>query len=781
MKTRKYHFLKIGALLLTAALLAVVGFSSGAIAAPGAAPSEKIQGAPMAALPEATCTLVDTTRTCELWALEGNLTTPDPDGVSIPVWGFADSAAGAAQVPGPVIRANAGETLEIVLHNEVDGEIVALAFPGQELIPDLEGVPLGGTATYSFAVNQTGTFLYEAGLTERGARQVAMGLFGPLVVDPAPAADQELLLVFSELDPAFNADPLNFSMFHYQPKYWLINGQAWPDTGYIDVAADSTLLLRYLNAGVEHRTVGLLGLDQQVLAADGEALPFPRGAVAEPLAPGETKEALVDVLTAPDGTLYPLYNASLHQHNNNQRLTDTRAAFGGMLTFLRVAGEPPPTGAGPVASNVTVVPQKTNGTVDVTFSASLSDPDGVAAAEYFVDAVGAVGSGTPVTPDGTGYVEVIFTPTDLAAWTSGEHILYIRGQDALGNWGQVGSAVLYLDKTGPSISGMGLNPNPTNGSVDVALSATADDRATGNSNVIEARYSLDNGLSWVAMNLSATGTSVKALTATILAADVAALGEGVHPVVVQALDDLGNWTNPPASTNLTVDTTGPEVPAVSLNPTVLDFTQPNVPVSIRLTATVQDVMSTLVNAEGFIKTVGTPGTGFALYPSDGLFDEPVEDVYYDIPSSAFASYLSGDYQVFVSGKDKAGNWSPVPGSATITIVSDVLDTAGPYVSNLALSPNPTGGATSVTLTALATDVNLMSNVVGAEYWIGTKKNAAHVAMSATDGAFDSANEWVQATIEIARNMKAGTYLISVRARDAAGNWGPVQTIDLIVE
>ena len=44
---------------------------------------------------------------------------------------------------------------------------------------------------------------------------------------------------------------------------------------------------------------------------NGEALVYPRGAVAEPLAPGETKEALVSVPLVDSGTLYPLYNGSL--------------------------------------------------------------------------------------------------------------------------------------------------------------------------------------------------------------------------------------------------------------------------------------------------------------------------------------------------------------------------------------------------------------------------------------------------------------------------------------
>ncbi|MEJ2210852.1 MAG: hypothetical protein P8129_17695, partial [Anaerolineae bacterium] len=67
------------------------------------------QGGTVTALPPETCTLVNTTRTCELWATTGTLTMPDS--AVIPVWGFTDVSGGAAQVPGPVIVANAGETL----------------------------------------------------------------------------------------------------------------------------------------------------------------------------------------------------------------------------------------------------------------------------------------------------------------------------------------------------------------------------------------------------------------------------------------------------------------------------------------------------------------------------------------------------------------------------------------------------------------------------------------------------------------------------------------------
>jgi FtsP/CotA-like multicopper oxidase with cupredoxin domain len=397
MKTRKRTFLMISALLVA---IAAVGFSAWAAAAPGAAPSAQIPGAAMDPLPEVTCSLVGTTRTCDLWALPGSLSMPG--GVLLPVWGFADSALGPALVPGPVIRASEGETLTVVLHNEIPGQDVSLAFPGQEgLIPDMTGVASGLTKTFTVTVNVSGTFLYEAGMTPGGGRQVAMGLAGPLIVDGGtPTWDQEVVLVFNEFDPAFNINPSGFSMNRFRAKYWAINGQAYPDTGWIEVAAGSTVLMRYLNAGVADHTLGMLGVDQSVIAVDGIAMPFPQGAIAPAIAPGQTLDALVVV---PSGvvsdTLYPLYNASLHQHNNNQRLADTRVAFGGMLTYLKVTTGVAGGGVGPVASNVAVTPQKTNGTEDVILSATLTDPDLVAAYETFVDNVGAPGTGTIVPVD----------------------------------------------------------------------------------------------------------------------------------------------------------------------------------------------------------------------------------------------------------------------------------------------------------------------------------------------------------------------------------------------
>ena len=67
-------------------------------------------------------------------------------------------------------------------------------------------------------------------------------------------------------------------------------------------------------------------------------------------------------------------------------------------------------------------------------------------AEYFVDAIGADGTGTAMTgPFGspTASVSATLSTAQLATLSSGNHTIYVHGQDANG-WGAVASAVFVL-------------------------------------------------------------------------------------------------------------------------------------------------------------------------------------------------------------------------------------------------------------------------------------------------------------------------------------------------
>ncbi len=195
--------------------------------------------------------------------------------------------------------------------------------------------------------------MYQAGLTVNGPKQAAMGMYGALVVYPATsgqaytptatntdtAFDSEALLVLSEIDPALNADPGAFDMQDYAPKYWLINGKSYPDTAPIQAPPGSKVLLRYANAGFEEHSMGLLGMDQSIIAANGFLSPFAHGAVAETVPPASTMDAII-TMPATVGEQHPLYDANQHIDNNGAA---SASGFGGMMTFITVtpAGPPP--------------------------------------------------------------------------------------------------------------------------------------------------------------------------------------------------------------------------------------------------------------------------------------------------------------------------------------------------------------------------------------------------------------------------------------------------------
>jgi hypothetical protein len=84
-----------------------------------------------------------------------------------------------------------------------------------------------------------------------------------------------------------------------------------------------------------------------------------------------------------------------------------------------------------------------------------------------------------------------------------------------------------------------------------------------------------------------------------------------------------------------------------------------------------------------------------------------------------------------------------------------------------LSPNPTNGAAAVTLTASASDS--ASAIARVEWFIGTDPGAGNGTVMS--GGTASIN---------VSTLAAGTYVVTVRARDAAGNWSTNATANLTV-
>lgn len=728
------------------------------------------------------CARTGTTVSCEFWATSGSLPLP---GGNVDVMGYSDTAAGAPLLPGPAIVAEAGDTVAVTLHNALAGQSTGLLFQEQAIGTDTGGAAPGATKTYSFIASHPGTYLYEASpfvpTTGGGGSQyqAAMGMFGALVVRPATAGraydtaasayDAEHLVVVGELDKEMTAaNAHGFDMRKFAPDYFLINGKVSPSTDALAAAAREKVLLRIVNGGIMAHSIGLLGVDQTVVGEDGNPLPNPRHVVAETVASGQTSDVVVDLPADASGK-YALYDAGMAFNNASA------SGMGGMVTFLDVApsGTPPDT-FGPGTTSVALA--------GTTLTAETSDAATggatVTEAEYFVDAVGTSGSGTPMT--GTFGAPAVSVSATIPGLTPGSHALYVHSRDGLGNWGPV-SSVLHTtaDATGPLTRSLGLSPSPTNGSRPVALTATGDDKGRGGSDVVGGEYAIDAGAP-VAIAPTTTGP-VAALDTTIPAATVAALAEGVHTVSVRSRDSAGNW-GAPATRDLLVDKTGPTATQARVSPALTNGrTGVNTSVSaVRVTVKVTDqpangVASDIQRAEGFLAGGGADGQGFPLVPSDGVADSGTEAMHADIPLTTVASLPQGTHTLRLHGRDVAGNWGPQ------TTTDVVVDRTGPAVTNLTASPDPTNtAATNNTTFALtATAIDNLTAVSHAEWFAGADPGEGHGTPVAVAGGPGSGN--LSATVDfMALGWPDGDRVISMRARDAAGNWGAPATLTVAI-
>ncbi|MCV2393291.1 multicopper oxidase domain-containing protein, partial [Actinotalea sp. M2MS4P-6] len=713
----------------------------------------------------------------DLYAVAGSTTLP-AGGQSVTVWGYSTTNAAVTAPGGPTLVVDQGDTVDITLYNELT-EPTALYVGGQVMVPDRTGVAPAGSKTYSFTADLPGTYLYEAGPVPNAEHQVAMGLYGALIVRPATAGqaydaastayDDEAVLVLSEIDPALNnrADPATFDMRNYAPRYFLVNGKAYPDTDAIATQAGHTVLLRYVNAGSLYHSMAVLGADQSVIALDGNPLTYAHDYVAETFGPGQTADALVLAPNSSDDATVPVYDGSLLLHNSNL------AGAGGMVTFLAVTGSGAP--ADPIGPVTSAVALSAGGTLSATATA-LTPGAVVAAAEYYVDST----AGTPVPMTATDGAFDSATEAVEAAVTvpAGNHALYVRGQDDGGVWGAFSSVLVNGgDAGGPTTSAAAVQPSPTNGTVSVSVTATADDSASGGSTIAAAEYFVDavgaDGTG-AAMTVSGSG-SVASLTASIPAADVAALGEGSHTVSIHAQDSGGSW-GAVATVPLVIDVTGPVSQNLAVAPSPNNGTlayNGGTPV-VRVSAgTLEDVPNAGVNstvgaAEIFLDTLGADGTGIVMSASDGRFDSATEAGYADIPLSTVVLLSEGSHPVYVHAKDSAGNW----GAAATTEL--VVDKTRPTLDSVSASPNPTQGARTVTLTAAASDS--ASAISRVEWFVGTDPGAGNGTAMTLSGTGPTT---ATGSIDVSSRPE-GSFVVTVRARDAAGNWSTTSTVTVAV-
>jgi uncharacterized cupredoxin-like copper-binding protein len=215
------------------------------------------------------------------WELTASVFTWETEpGKLVEAWGYN------GMVPGPELRAQVGDRVQIVLHNELPAP-TTIHFHGM-LIPNaMDGVPVisqpavmpGETFTYEFTVRNAGSNMYHSHFMAQ--RQVPLGLLGALIVtDPNDQADPA-----SDIDYAMvlNDGPLGFTL----------NGKGFPATEPIVAKLGQVVRVRYMNEGLQIHPMHLHGIPQLVIAKDGFLLKDPHYEDTVLIAPGERVDVLI--------------------------------------------------------------------------------------------------------------------------------------------------------------------------------------------------------------------------------------------------------------------------------------------------------------------------------------------------------------------------------------------------------------------------------------------------------------------------------------------------------
>jgi FtsP/CotA-like multicopper oxidase with cupredoxin domain len=214
------------------------------------------------------------------------------------------------QVPGPLIRARAGDRVVVHFTNALPEETTihwhGLRIPAaMDGMPDLSQPPIqpGGGFDYDFVVPDASTFWYHPHVD--AAIQEGNGLYGPFIVDdpaePAGLGD-EVVMVLSDLavnddgslQPPDSGGDLG-TLFGREGNLLLVNGKVKPT---LKARPGLRQRWRFINAAKSrYFQIALDGYSFTRIGGDGGLLSAPVGVANPVIAPGER----MDLLVTPDG------------------------------------------------------------------------------------------------------------------------------------------------------------------------------------------------------------------------------------------------------------------------------------------------------------------------------------------------------------------------------------------------------------------------------------------------------------------------------------------------
>lgn len=250
-------------------------------------------------------------------------------GKTIEAWGFNK------QVPGPVLKANVGDTLVIRVTNNLK-EPTMIHWHGLRIPASMDGtgatqkpIDPGEVFEYRFVVPDAGTFWYHSHFNE--TVQLERGIYGALIVEDKtdPITDGEKVFMIDDMK--LDADNKFTTPGWFVPRIierhdgregstLLINGK---ENQEIDIHAGHTERWRFINSSSARYFVLSIGEKEfKIIGTDGGLLEKPLTATEVLITPGER----IDIAAGPfnEGDLIPIESLG---YNRSTYLTAKRQKF----------------------------------------------------------------------------------------------------------------------------------------------------------------------------------------------------------------------------------------------------------------------------------------------------------------------------------------------------------------------------------------------------------------------------------------------------------------------
>lgn len=270
------------------------------------------------------------------------------DGVTVPIFAFAEGIGGESTLPGPTIYAEEGDTVIITARNISRPHDHTIHLHGLDVDTRNDGDPTTSFAiahakdcTYTFVATHAGTYIYHCHLMD--VIHLQMGMYGSVIVKAAegkktawtngPAYTKEYSWLTSELDrlwhdsiPKRPAHTVTIPLPPYLPTYFLINGksdqQLKDSTIAVDGNTNQKIYLRLANIGYYYnRYVFPKSLIVEVIDSDGRPLPKSRLVDTLDVLPGERYGVMLHSTDELTDFIQVLYcNMNTYQIKNIQKV-----------------------------------------------------------------------------------------------------------------------------------------------------------------------------------------------------------------------------------------------------------------------------------------------------------------------------------------------------------------------------------------------------------------------------------------------------------------------------